>query len=138
MTPAEKKYNVKKNGRTIFWIYLVQISIVSFTAFMMSFGVITKNMIAFAREPWLWYSILIGSFILTLASCIAILLYKKENIKWADWTICIGIVLALLNIIESALKLSKGMAFPDFGFRYNIFMISTNLAFVASLRLNKN
>ena len=137
MTPADKKYNVKKNGRTIFWIYLVQISIVSFTAFMMSFGVITelipKSGTAFAREPWLWYSILIVSFILTLASCIAILLYRKKNLKWADWTICIGIVLALLNIIESALKLSKGMAFPDFGFRYNLFMISTNLAFVAFL-----
>ena len=137
MTSTNKKYNIKKIGRVIFWLYLFQISIVSFTSFIMSFGVITglapHTGTAFARTPWLWYSILIGSLILTLASCIAILLYRKKSIKWADWTISIGIVLTLLLIVESVLRLFEGMALFDSGGCYCLFMININLAFVAFL-----
>ncbi len=137
MSPADKKYNLTKHKKILFWTFLFQIAVSSAMLFSMSLGVITgwayHMGTAFSREPWLWYSILAGSSILFIVSVIAILQYRGNKDTWVDWAIGIGGVLSVLFIIETVVKARKGIWFANFGFRYDIFMVTVNIAYLAFL-----
>ena len=137
MQPALKQYKLAKNGRLFFWTFLFQIAVASAVTFLMALSVITgwaHHMgTAFARAPWLWYSILVGSFLFLIASGIAIINYRKKKASWVDWAIGIGCVLTILFVVETVLDITRGSLFADFAFRYDIFMFNINLAFVAFL-----
>ena len=107
MTRSTKKYKLRKQVRTLLWIYLVPIAIVSLLLCCSGFRVITglahHTATLMARHPLFCYSLFIGSAIIFLASGISIFLFLRKRDRWVDWAIGIGIALVLFFVSSKLL-----------------------------------
>lgn len=134
-TLSDRKYNLGKRGKALFWTYLVQILVVSFVACFTGFGAITglssHSGTIMARSPWLCYSLFLLGLIISCVAGITVIFYYKKKDKWVNWAIGMSIAMVVVSILEGVLQLVNDMTFLDFGFRHALFMITVNLAFLA-------
>ena len=84
---------------------------------------------AFARDPWLRTTFPLVFAALSFVSCVAIILYRKNNITWAHWTIGAGVVYTGFFIWLA----SKSMMVFSIIALYFLCMVLVNIVYVIEL-----
>lgn len=137
MQPAEKKYNLAKNGKRLFWFYLVQSFLFCVCLVYANYTGTPIWSYGIGKVPpleiWLCYVLLILIVAILTTSVVGIVQYYKKKTEWVVWAISMGIVLTLLFAIMEVMYIVHGLKFSSFDLRYNLFMIDINLAFLAFL-----
>lgn len=145
MTPAEKKYNLTKNARFLFWAFLVQTIV--FCIVRLYFSV---DEMSSWGSPFVLYSYCdMLRCLLWLITCVSVITiaiiamnqYVKRKERWVINSIIIGYALLSAFIASETTGIISGKRFEDFVYRYDLFMIDVNLMFIAFLikyRANAN
>ena len=125
------EYNTNKAAQLYFWTYLFQITIVSLFLLIWLVLVVSDTIphhmgTAFGRNPWLTFFLPFVYASLSIASCIATVLYRRGTDAWVNWTIVLGIFYTVFFIMPA-------FRAPLFSIicLYSVCMICVNLANIA-------
>ncbi len=137
MIPAQKKYNLVKNARLLFWAFLVQTIVFCIARLFFTIDEISSwGSLYVLYTYWdmlrclVW---LIACVSVITIAIIAINQYFKRKGRWASNSITIGYALLAAFIVSEAAGIIFGKRFGDFVFRYDLFMIDVNLVFISFL-----
>lgn len=137
MIPAQKKYNLVKNARLLFWAFLVQTIVFCIARLYFTIDEISSwGSLYVLYTYWdilrclVW---LIACVSVITIAIIAINQYFKRKGRWASNSITIGYALLAAFIVSEAAGIISGKRFGDFVFRYDLFMIDVNLVFISFL-----